>query len=48
MVKIYENKVFTEDAVSYLVDKIRSLGNALQRFNTKDTTLAEEPDTTDL
>ena len=45
---IYENKVFTEDAVSYLVDKIRPLGNALQQFNTKDTTLAEEPDTTDL
>lgn len=47
-VKTYENKVFTEDTVTYLLDKLRPLGNSLQRFNTKDTTLAEEPDTSDL
>lgn len=47
-IKLYENKVFTRQAVSYLLDTIKPLGHSLQRFNSKDTTLAEEPDTQDL
>lgn len=42
-VKQYEDKVFARAPVTYLVNKIRPLKNALQRFNKKGN-IAEEPD----
>ena len=46
--KAYEGKVFERSAVTFHATKLVPLKHSLQRFNKKDTNVAEEPDDNDL